>query len=140
MSRRGCCVTKSEKLRYYWRKLLVRGDDEEARRLHALLADLPADQRAALVLRFFGDLSIGEIAALMGRSAGAIKMLIYRGMTTLRQRYRQAERVAARVIGRATTWLAGSASPGGVLQPIPLAARSDAAQGVARRVALRERR
>jgi RNA polymerase sigma-70 factor (ECF subfamily) len=112
---------------------------EEVRLLHALLADLPADQRAALALRFFGDLSIDEIAAIMGRSAGAIKMLIHRGVTTLRERYRQAERAATRLIERATIWLAGSASPY-TLQPIRIAPRSSVAQGARRRVALRGQR
>jgi RNA polymerase sigma-70 factor (ECF subfamily) len=111
---------------------------EEVRRLHALLADLPADQRAALVLRFFGDLSIDEIAVLMGRSAGAIKMLIHRAMTTLRERYRQAERTATRLIGRAATWLAGPAAPY-ALKPIRLRPRSSAIQGDACRIALRKR-
>jgi RNA polymerase sigma-70 factor, ECF subfamily len=92
---------------------------EEARLLHALVEDLPADQRAALVLRFFGDLSMDEIGAIMGRSAGAIKMLIHRGMTTLRERYRQAERAAALLIDRGAAWLAGSAPPRYAFQPIP---------------------
>ncbi|HET9223514.1 MAG TPA: sigma-70 family RNA polymerase sigma factor [Roseiflexaceae bacterium] len=84
---------------------------EEARQLRALLAELPADQRAALVLRFFGDLSIDEIAALMGRSAGAVKMLIHRAMTTLRERYRQAQRTATRLIGCVRNWIAGPPAP-----------------------------
>jgi RNA polymerase sigma-70 factor, ECF subfamily len=92
---------------------------EEARMLHALVADLPTDQREALILRFFGDLSIAEIAAIMGRSAGAIKMLLHRGMTTLRARYRQAEQRAARLIERGAAWLAGVGSPCYSLQPMP---------------------
>jgi hypothetical protein len=113
---------------------------EEVRQLHALLADLPADQRAALVLRFFGDLSIDEIAALMGRSAGAIKMLIHRAITTLRERYRQAERAATRLIGRVVLWLVGPAAPCHALQPIRVSPRVGAVQGALWRVALREQR
>jgi RNA polymerase sigma-70 factor, ECF subfamily len=113
---------------------------EEIRQLHALLADLPADQRAALVLRFFGDLSIDEIAALMGRSAGAIKMLIHRAMTTLRERYRQTERVATRLIERVAIWLAGPALPCQTLEPIRISRRAGAAQGALWRVALRKQR
>jgi hypothetical protein len=99
---------------------------EEARQLHALLADLPADQRAALVLRFFGDLSIDEIAALMGRSAGAVKMLIHRAMTTLRERYRQIQRVATRLIGCVKDWIAGPPAPSYALQPVRLLPRPSA--------------
>jgi RNA polymerase sigma-70 factor, ECF subfamily len=71
---------------------------EQARQLHELLQYLPADQQEALILRFFGDLGIGEIAARMGRSTGAIKMLIYRAMAQLRERYRQAEQAAAHIV------------------------------------------
>ena len=71
---------------------------EQARQLHELLQYLPADQQEALILRFFGDLSIGEIAARMGRSAGAIKMLLHRAVAQLRERYRQAEHAASRII------------------------------------------
>jgi RNA polymerase sigma-70 factor (ECF subfamily) len=113
---------------------------EEARRLHALLAELPADQRAALVLRFFGDLSIDEIAALMGRSAGAIKMLIHRGMATLRERYRRAERAAMRLFERIAARLSGPPAPCPVLRPIPIVPRASATHAAVRRVALREQR
>lgn len=65
---------------------------EQARHLHALLACLPTDQRAALLLRFFGEMSLAEIADVLGRSIGAVKMLLQRGMTTLREQYQESER------------------------------------------------
>jgi RNA polymerase sigma factor (sigma-70 family) len=45
---------------------------------------LPARQREALVLRFYGDLSEAQIAAAMGISKGAVKSHTARAMTALR--------------------------------------------------------
>jgi RNA polymerase sigma-70 factor (ECF subfamily) len=75
----------------------LRDDDEESpeeqatrrdrdEHIRAAVADLPADQRQAVLLRFGGDLRNKEIAAIMGRSEGAIKLLTFRAMTTLRRR------------------------------------------------------
>jgi hypothetical protein len=72
-------------------------ESERTHQLRELLQQLPADQREALLLRFCGELGIGEIAARMGRSAGAIKMLIHRAVARLRERYRQAEQAAAQI-------------------------------------------
>jgi len=47
---------------------------------------LPHDQRQAILLRFGGELRNKEIAEIMGRSEGAIKLLTFRAMTTLRRR------------------------------------------------------
>ena len=62
---------------------------EQARTLHRLIRELPADQREALVLRFFAQLPTAAIAMALGRSEGAVKMLIHRAVTRLRDRYRQ---------------------------------------------------
>ncbi|MFG2059555.1 SigE family RNA polymerase sigma factor [Micromonospora sp. NPDC048930] len=50
------------------------------------LAGLPGRQRAALVLRFWQDLSIEQTAAALGCSAGAVKSHTARGLQTLRGR------------------------------------------------------
>jgi RNA polymerase sigma-70 factor, ECF subfamily len=50
------------------------------------VAALPTDQRQAILLRFGGELRNKEIASIMGRSEGAIKLLTFRAMTTLRRR------------------------------------------------------
>jgi RNA polymerase sigma-70 factor (ECF subfamily) len=55
-----------------------------ARRLEELLAALPEDQRRALVLKRFGDLSYQEIAEVMGVSAQAVDGLIKRARRFLR--------------------------------------------------------
>lgn len=54
-------------------------------RVLAVLSHLPDDQREVLTLRVVADLSIDQIAEVMGRSPGAIKQLQRRGMLTVRQ-------------------------------------------------------
>jgi len=61
---------------------------EAARREHAvLLADalaaLPADYREVIILRNFEHLPFDEVAARMGRSAGAVRMLWVRALEQL---------------------------------------------------------
>lgn len=60
-----------------------RARDAEVR---AAVAALPDDQREAVVLRFSGDLRNREIARIMDRSEGAVKLLTFRAMTSLRKR------------------------------------------------------
>ena len=50
------------------------------------VATLPRDQRQAVLLRFGGQLHNREVAAIMGRSEGAVKLLTFRALTTLRNR------------------------------------------------------
>jgi len=45
---------------------------------------LPADQRAAVVLRFYEDLTYAEIAALAGVREGTVRSRVSRGIATLR--------------------------------------------------------
>ncbi|MGI8855722.1 MAG: RNA polymerase sigma factor [Thermomicrobiales bacterium] len=59
--------------------------------LHAHIRALPANQREALTLRYFGGLPIAAIAVVLDRSEGAVKLLIHRALTTLRTQYRQEE-------------------------------------------------
>jgi len=58
---------------------------DEVRRIWALVEGLPHQQRTALVLKFQEDLKIEDIAVAMGKSAGAVKLLIHRGVTRLRE-------------------------------------------------------
>nr|WP_309697693.1 RNA polymerase sigma factor [Armatimonas sp.] len=53
--------------------------------IRAAVATLPSDQADAILLRFGGDLSLQEIAVALGRSEGAIKSLIHRGLVNLRK-------------------------------------------------------
>ena len=56
---------------------------ENQREVVAALRRLPARQREALVLRYYGDLSEAEIAATMGVSQGAVKSHLHRGKAAL---------------------------------------------------------
>lgn len=56
------------------------------------LADLSAQQRAALVLRYFADLPDDEIATALGCRPGTVRSLISRGLAVLRAQYREAAR------------------------------------------------
>lgn len=53
-------------------------------------AGLSPDQREVLVLRILGDLTVDEVAGIVGKSAGAVKALQRRGLSSLRhQVYRE---------------------------------------------------
>jgi RNA polymerase sigma-70 factor (ECF subfamily) len=49
-----------------------------------LLDTLPDDQRAVIALRVISDLSINQVAEILGRSPGAVKQLQRRGLLALR--------------------------------------------------------
>ncbi len=49
------------------------------------LAQLPRQQRAVLVLRYFEDLPEAEIAAVLGCSPGSVKTHAHRGLRALRE-------------------------------------------------------
>ena len=60
------------------------GDSEPEGRLVNGLRRLPAAQRAAVTLRYIDDLPVREVAALLGKSEGAVESLLSRGRETLR--------------------------------------------------------
>lgn len=53
-------------------------------RVSALLAPLPPDQRTVLTLRIFGDLTIEQVADVVGKRPGAVKALQRRGLARVR--------------------------------------------------------
>ncbi|MFG2089459.1 RNA polymerase sigma factor [Spirillospora sp. NPDC048824] len=57
---------------------------ETGRELAALLARLPGDQRAAVVLRHVTGLPVAEIAAVLGMPVGTVKSHVSRGLARLR--------------------------------------------------------
>jgi RNA polymerase sigma-70 factor, ECF subfamily len=59
----------------------------ELTRLHQLLALLPEERADALSLRYFSELSLAEVAQVMDKSEAAVKMLVYRGLQELRDRF-----------------------------------------------------
>ncbi|SCF08151.1 SigE family RNA polymerase sigma factor [Micromonospora mirobrigensis] len=61
-------------------------DDVEARdELVTALRALPKGQRAVVVLRYFGDLSVEATAAALGCSTGNVKSQCARGLAALRE-------------------------------------------------------
>jgi RNA polymerase sigma factor (sigma-70 family) len=55
-----------------------------AERVRALCAQLVPAQRDVLLLRVFGDLTIDQVAAVLGKSRGAVKALQRRGYATIK--------------------------------------------------------
>jgi RNA polymerase sigma-70 factor (sigma-E family) len=53
--------------------------------MHRVLLGLPKRQRAAIVLRFYEDLSDVQTAAVLQCSPGTVRSLVSRGMKTLRE-------------------------------------------------------
>jgi len=58
---------------------------DRSRRIWAAIDQLPKQQRAALILKFGEDLKIEEIAEVLGKSSGAVKLLLHRGVERLRR-------------------------------------------------------
>jgi RNA polymerase sigma-70 factor (sigma-E family) len=56
----------------------------DRRDLHQALLQVPARQRAALVLRFYEDLSVADTARAMGCSVGTVKSQTAKGLAHLR--------------------------------------------------------
>jgi RNA polymerase sigma-70 factor (ECF subfamily) len=60
--------------------------NERLRSVKAAIEMLSDDRREAIYLRFFWGLSSREMAEVMGKKVGAVKMLIWRGLNDLRRR------------------------------------------------------
>jgi len=56
---------------------------DEASAAWTAVGRLPADRRRALVLRFVEEMSTAEIAGILGRSEGAVRVLIHRALRTV---------------------------------------------------------
>ena len=66
----------------------------ELERVTRVLARLSPDQRDVLLLRIVGDLSLDEVARVVGKRRGAVKQLQRRGLAAIRRRL-ESERVRA---------------------------------------------
>jgi RNA polymerase sigma factor (sigma-70 family) len=70
----------------------ARGADHEAldrigaERVQLLLQDLSPDQRDVLLLRILSDLTVEQVASVLGKQPGAVKQLQRRGLEALRRR------------------------------------------------------
>ena len=58
----------------------------EAQRAWDAVMELPPERRQAVVLRFVNELSAREIGEVMGKSEGAIRVLIHRALVSVRHR------------------------------------------------------
>ncbi len=56
---------------------------DRARDAWAAIARLPDDRREAIVLRFVDEMTTAEIADILGRSEGAVRVLIHRALRAL---------------------------------------------------------
>ena len=72
--------------------LLPGGDAEDdallrvgTENVHTMCAALPDDQRSVLLMRVLADLTVEQIASVMGRSVGSVKALQRRGLRSLRE-------------------------------------------------------
>jgi RNA polymerase sigma-70 factor (ECF subfamily) len=54
-------------------------------RVRGIIEALPADQRDVLLLRVLGDLTVSEVAQVVGKSSGAVKALQRRGAAGLKR-------------------------------------------------------
>ena len=55
--------------------------------VRAAIDELPTDQRAVVLLRIIGDLTVEEIARVLGKRPGAVKALQRRGLRRLKGAY-----------------------------------------------------
>ena len=71
----------------------VTGALAEREALRSALAGLPPDQRLTVVLRYYGDLSLEEIAERTGERLGTVKSRLHYGLSALRAAYDAAARL-----------------------------------------------
>jgi RNA polymerase sigma-70 factor (ECF subfamily) len=60
-------------------------DPADAVAVRRAVGALPRRQRTALVLRYYADLPVAEVAALMGCAPGTVKSLTSKALTALRR-------------------------------------------------------
>jgi RNA polymerase sigma-70 factor (ECF subfamily) len=63
---------------------------ERNRTLHRLLQQLPAEQRAAVLLHYYEGYDVKQVAEALGSPVGTIKTWLYRGRESLREWLKQA--------------------------------------------------
>lgn len=73
----------------------------EGERVWAKVKELPPEQRQVIVMRFMDDLPYSDVAAVLGKSIGAVRVIQFRALNNLRTLMRrdeeQAEPIAMRV-------------------------------------------
>ena len=69
-------------------------------RVYSVCAQLVPDQRDVVLLRILGDLTVEQVAAVVGKSAGAVKQLQRRGLEAIRRLSNGGARTAEAQAGR----------------------------------------
>ena len=70
---------------------------ESTRAALALIAELPPDQAEVVALRVLGGMSVDEVARIIGKRPGAVRVLAHRGLRRLAQRLESAGLAGRRV-------------------------------------------
>ena len=89
----GDVESASENARVWSADEHLRSDDRMS--LAAALASLPTRQRQAVVLRYFDDLSVDEVARIMNSAPGTVKSQSAKGLAKLRLALTDLDAVAA---------------------------------------------
>jgi len=87
-------VTKREARRSRFERRAAAGSGEDGPRAHTLPDDglwgavrsLPAQQRAVIALFYYEDLSVEDVAGVLGCSVSTVKVHLHRARETLRAR------------------------------------------------------
>jgi RNA polymerase sigma-70 factor (ECF subfamily) len=58
---------------------------DDSRRVWEEVRHLPGEQRQVIIMRFIDDLSYQDIAQILGKSVGAVRVIHFRALTNLRQ-------------------------------------------------------
>ncbi len=66
--------------------------NEEYRKLHEVLQELPENQREIVRLRFGHGLSFGEIATIISKNESSVRMMLHRAIKLLRKLYARSEK------------------------------------------------
>ncbi len=74
---------------------VLRNDEQVV--LHRIISTLPADQQQMLALRLFAELSAEEVGAVVGKSAGAVRVAVHRILNYVAETYHQLEKEGSRV-------------------------------------------
>src|SRR5262245_16916940 len=69
---------------------------DQARQAWRAVGRLPGERRQAVVLRFVDELSTAEIAGVLGRSEGAVRVLIHRALRTIARELKGESRASKR--------------------------------------------
>jgi RNA polymerase sigma-70 factor, ECF subfamily len=66
-------------------------EGQSTRAALALLAELPADQAEVVALRVLGGLEVAEVAGILGKRPGAVRVLAHRGLRRLAKLLKSAD-------------------------------------------------